>query len=108
MGVSPRSFVVVAFVLAMLAGCASSGYSKVESGVVTVGKMRVTLGSGWQRAPGSEVPEKKAVAKVYSRDSLETEPMNSPSQMCLQNLPDIHPARHAQGVQYQVDRSAVG
>ena len=35
--------------------------------------MRVTLGSGWQRAPGSEVPEKKAVAKVYSRDSLETD-----------------------------------
>jgi hypothetical protein len=71
MGVSRRPLVVIA--LAVLAGCASGGYSKVESGVTTAGKMRVTLESGWKRAPYGEVPERKAVSKVYSRDSIETD-----------------------------------
>jgi hypothetical protein len=58
--------------LALLAGCATGGYSKVESGVVAAGKMRVTLDSGWQRAPYGEVPERKAVSKVLSRGDIGT------------------------------------
>lgn len=60
---------VLVFILA--AGCASSSYRAEQAGVVTAGKMRVTLGSGWQRAPAAEVPEKRSVSKIYSRDGLE-------------------------------------
>jgi hypothetical protein len=72
MVVSPRALLLAGIALAMLAGCATGGYSKVESGVVAAGKMRVTLGSGWQRAPYGEVPERKAVSKVLSRGDIET------------------------------------
>jgi hypothetical protein len=60
---------VAAFAIA--AGCASSDYRSEQAGVITVGKMRVTLGSGWQRAPGAEVPEKHSMSRVLSRDGLE-------------------------------------
>lgn len=60
---------VVAFVI--VAGCASSNYRSVQSGVVSVGKMRVTLGSGWQRAPDAEVPERRTGSRIYSRDGIE-------------------------------------
>jgi len=68
-----RSSFVCALVvaIAIAAGCASSNYRSEQAGVITVGKMRVTLGSGWQRAPGAEVPEKLNTSKVFSRDGLE-------------------------------------
>jgi len=52
-------------------GCASSDYRSEEAGVVAVGKMRVTLGPGWRRAPDADTPEKPHSARVYSRDGLE-------------------------------------
>jgi len=60
-------------VFATVAGCASSNYRSVQPGVVTVGKMRVTLGSGWQRAPDAETPEKLALSRILSRDGLEND-----------------------------------
>lgn len=60
-------------VFATVAGCASSDYRSVQSGVVTLGKMRVTLGSGWQRAPDAETPEKLALSRILSRDGLEND-----------------------------------
>lgn len=62
---------VLVLVLAIAAGCVSNSYRSEQAGVVTAGKIRVTLGSGWQRAPTAEVPEKRSVSKVYSRDGLE-------------------------------------
>lgn len=58
-------------VLVIAAGCTSNSYRSVQSGVVVVGKMRVTLGSGWKQAPGAEVPEKLSTSKVFSRGGLE-------------------------------------
>jgi hypothetical protein len=57
--------------IVMATGCASNDYRSVEAGVVAVGKMRVTLGPGWRRAPDAETPEKLALSRVYSRDGLE-------------------------------------
>ena len=68
-----RSFVVAVVALAVLAACASDGYRKVESGVVAVGKMRITLGSGWRQASREKIPEKQGLMRVYSRDGLETD-----------------------------------
>lgn len=55
----------------MVAGCASTGYRSVEAGVIAIGKMRVTLGPGWRRAPDTETPEKLSLSRVFSRDGLE-------------------------------------
>lgn len=71
MRVSGRLAFVLVLVCAMVAGCTSSQYGAVQAGVVTAGKMRVTLGSGWARAPDSEVPEKQTPSQVFSRDGLE-------------------------------------
>ena len=37
-----------------------------------------------------------------------TKSVNSPSQMSLQDLTDVHPSRHTQWVQYHVNRRAIG
>lgn len=58
-------------VFVIAAGCTSNSYRSVQSGVVVVGKMRVTLGSGWKQAPSAEVPEKLSTSKVFSRGGLE-------------------------------------
>jgi len=58
-------------VFVVAAGCASNSYRSVQGGVVAVGKMRVTLGSGWKQAPSAELPEKLSTSKVFSRSGLE-------------------------------------
>ncbi len=68
-----RAFAIAWLALIMLAACASDGYRKEESGVIAAGKLRVTFGRGWRRAPDSEVPEKRGVSRVYSRDGLVTD-----------------------------------
>jgi hypothetical protein len=55
----------------MATGCTSIDYRSVEAGVVAVGKMRVTLGPGWKRAPDAETPEKTHSSRIFSRDGLE-------------------------------------
>lgn len=55
----------------MAAGCTSIDYRSVEAGVVAVGKMRVTLGPGWKRAPDAETPEKTHSSRIFSQDGLE-------------------------------------
>jgi hypothetical protein len=66
-----------AFVLflagAAVAGCASSEYRAAGPGVIGVSKMRVTLGEGWRRVPGTEVPEKLSTSRFVSRDGLESD-----------------------------------
>lgn len=71
MDVSHRSSILAVLALVMAAGCVSNGYRNVGAGVVAIGKLRITLGSGWQRAPGTETPEKTATSRVYSRYDLE-------------------------------------
>jgi hypothetical protein len=57
--------------IAIAPGCASNEYRSVEAGVVAIGKMRVTLGSGWKKVRDAEIPEKQFSSSVYSRDGLE-------------------------------------
>jgi len=57
--------------IVMATGCASNDHRSVESGVVAVGKMRVTLGPGWRRARDAETPERLSSSRTYSRDGLE-------------------------------------
>ena len=73
MDVFSRSFIVVSLALVMLAACASDGSGRDDSGVVALGKMRVTIGPGWQRVPDKDVPEKQGWLRVYSRDGLGTD-----------------------------------
>ena len=62
----------VAFIgVAIASGCASNQYQTVEPGVISIGKLRVTLGPGWQKARGAETPEISAMSRVLSRDGLE-------------------------------------
>ena len=55
----------------IVAGCATDGYRTVQSGVVKVGKLRVTLDEGWRRAPGEQTPERHSAIRVYTREGLE-------------------------------------
>ena len=71
MTLSKSMLPVAVLALVMAAGCASNEYRSADSGVISVGKMRVTLGPGWKKAPGAETPENRATSRVYSRDSLE-------------------------------------
>jgi len=62
----------VAFLgIAIASGCASNEYRSVEPGVIAIGKMRVSLGSGWQTAPDTEAPEILSLSRTLSRDGLE-------------------------------------
>ena len=68
-----KTSVVALLALFVLAACASGSVKKDESGVVALGKMRVTLGPGWQRVTGDDVPERKDRSRVYSRGGLDSD-----------------------------------
>lgn len=67
-----KASAVVLLALFMMAACASGSVKKDESGVVALGKLRVTLGPGWQRVT-DDVPERKDRSRVYSRDGLDSD-----------------------------------
>jgi hypothetical protein len=56
---------VVFLGVAIASGCASNEYRSVEAGVVAIGKMRVTLGSGWKKVRDAEIPEKQNSLRAY-------------------------------------------
>ena len=67
-----KASVVALLALFVLAACASGSVKKDESGVVALGKLRVTLGPGWQRVTDG-VPETKDRSRVYSRDGIDSD-----------------------------------
>ncbi len=62
---------VALLVLVVASGCATDAYRPVGAGVSKIGKLRVTLDDGWQRAPGAEVPEEHSLSRTLSRDGLQ-------------------------------------
>ena len=69
---STNKMLMVAVLATVVAsGCVSTDYRSAQSGVTAVGKMRVTLGPGWRRAPGAETPELLSPSRTLSRDGLE-------------------------------------
>jgi hypothetical protein len=67
-----KASVVALLALFVMTACASGGVTKDESGVLALGKLRVTLGPGWQRVT-DDVPERKDRSRVYSRDGLDSD-----------------------------------
>jgi len=65
---SIRNLLAFAATLA-LTGCIT-GYSLVEPGVATAGDLRVTAGTGWNRAPAMVTPEARKDAQTWTRDGI--------------------------------------
>lgn len=62
----------VAFaVLIGCAGCSSQEPRPSEPGVYEVGRLRVTLPSGWYEQRGSDLPDTPARSRTWSREGLE-------------------------------------
>lgn len=53
------------------AGCTSPAPRASEAGVYDVGKLRITLGSGWYEPPRSELPGSRALSRTWSREGLD-------------------------------------
>ena len=53
------------------AGCASPSPKAAGEGVYDVGKLRITLGSGWYEQSGSDLPRSQARSRTWSREGLE-------------------------------------
>ena len=56
-----------------LAACGMMEPRTVTPGVADTGKLRVTLGEGWYRGPGSETSEKRGTTLIYTREGIETD-----------------------------------
>jgi len=61
----------VSILLAFIAACATNKYTSVVPGVSSFGKMRVTIGEGWLRAPASVIPEERSSSRTLTRETLE-------------------------------------
>lgn len=57
--------------LALISACATNKYASVVPGVTSFGKMRVTIGEGWLRAPASVIPEERSSSRTLTRENLE-------------------------------------
>ena len=67
-----RRMQALAFVAMMTcAGCGAQAPRATDAGVYDIGKMRVTLNTGWYEQRGSDLPSSQAPSKTWSRDGLD-------------------------------------
>jgi hypothetical protein len=73
MRVSTNIFLNLVFSLLLISGCSTTNHNAAVPGVMSLGKMNVTIGTDWFRVPAGDTPEKRSSSRVYSRSSLDSD-----------------------------------
>jgi hypothetical protein len=73
MRTTTTSFLGLLILSLLFSGCGTTKYYTATPGVTSMGRMNVTIGTGWLRVSGADTPEKRSLSRVLTHDSVDSD-----------------------------------